>query len=198
LIVTPVSTRAGVGRGDDLKLVFASCDDTVFHVGNARMGEFEMVGALRIMALGAGMLLAVQGAANAAERTRDLAEVAQGQYAGDVISDARGPSREGVAITVTRIAPDTVRVSSNYGRMPTFTVPLTRAMQTIQQARGDNVFLLDLAKSPPLLMVTVDSASWAGARTGELARDDAANTPTCKDVTQGGVGGGHFALASCR
>jgi hypothetical protein len=154
----------------------------------------QLFAALGIVALGAGALLAAQSAASAAERTRDLAEVAQGQYAGDVISDAHGPSREGVSITVTRIAPDTVRVSSSYGRMPTFTVPLTKAMQTIQQARGANVFLLDLAKSPPLLMVTVDDASWAGARTAQAA----ASNPTCEDVTQGGVGGGHFALASCR
>jgi hypothetical protein len=157
----------------------------------------HLISALWGVALGGGLLLTARTAA-AVERPRDLAEVAEGRYAGDVISDARGASRAGVAITVTRVAPDTVRVSSSYSRLPTFTVGLTKAMQTIQQAGGENAFLLDLAKSPPLLMVTVDNASWAGARTAEAVRDGAASNPTCRDVTQGGVGGGHFALASCR
>lgn len=94
----------------------------------------------------------------------DLADKAAGTFRGDVISDARGSSRSGVTITVKKVAPNTVEVSSDYRRLPTFKVKLTRAMQTIQQASGDTVFLLDLAKSPEGLMVTVDDASWAGER----------------------------------
>jgi hypothetical protein len=94
----------------------------------------------------------------------DLADAAQGSYFGDVISDARGSSRSGVRIAVARIGPNRVRVTSDYARLPAFTATLSRAMDTIQNAGGDMVFLLDLSKTPRTLMVTVDDASWAGVR----------------------------------
>jgi hypothetical protein len=96
----------------------------------------------------------------------DLADTAQGTYFGDVISDARGSSRSDVTITVKKIAPGTVQVSSDYPRLRTFTAKLTRAMQTIQNVGGHEVFLVDLAKSPQHLDVTVDDASWSGSKTG--------------------------------
>lgn len=95
---------------------------------------------------------------------RDLADEAQGSYLGDVISDARGSSRSGVRITVAKVGPNRIKVTSDYARLPAFTVPLTKAMATIQNASGDHVFLLDLSKQPRTLNVTVDDASWAGTR----------------------------------
>ncbi len=92
----------------------------------------------------------------------DLADTAAGTYRGDVISDARGSSHSDVTITVTKVGPGTVRVTSSYSRLPAFTVKLTRAMNTIQQASGNTVFLLDLSKTPRHLDVTVDDASWSG------------------------------------
>jgi len=94
----------------------------------------------------------------------DLADVAQGTYHGDVNSDSRGESRSGVTITVTKIAPSTVRVSSDYRRLPAFTARLERVMNTIQKTGGPEVFLLDLGKSPAGLDVTVDEASWSGSK----------------------------------
>ena len=95
---------------------------------------------------------------------RDLADIAQGSYFGDVISDARGSSRSDVRITVAKIGPNRVRVSADYPRLPAFEASLTRAMDTIQNRDGNEVFLLDLSRSPNSLHVTVDDASWAGAR----------------------------------
>ncbi len=97
-------------------------------------------------------------------RRRDLADIAAGNYSGDVISDARGESRSGVRIIITKIGPNRIRVAADYPRLPPFTAALTRAMDTIQNASGDAVFLLDLSRTPPSLHVTVDDASWAGAR----------------------------------
>lgn len=94
----------------------------------------------------------------------DLADMAAGHYFGDVISDARGSSRSGVRVTVAKIGPNRVRVTADYARLPPFTAQLTRAMDGVQNAGGDEVFLLDLSKSPRTLMVTVDEASWAGAK----------------------------------
>jgi hypothetical protein len=96
----------------------------------------------------------------------DLADIAQGSYSGDVISDARGASRSDVHLAVRKVAPNQVEVSSDYERLPVFRARLTRAMQTIQNADGNAVFLLDLSKSPHRLDVTVDDASWSGSRAG--------------------------------
>ncbi len=125
--------------------------------------------AAAILAIGAAALLvppaAAQRTGGTARAVRaDLADMAAGAYAGDVISDARGSSRSGVRVIVTKIGPNQVRVAADYARLPAFTARLTRAMDTIQNASGDQVFLLDLSKSPRTLMVTVDDASWAGAR----------------------------------
>jgi len=99
-----------------------------------------------------------------APRVVDLATQVEGRYAGDVISDARGSSRSDVAITVTRIGPNRVRVESDYARLPAFEAALSRYMPTIQNVGGDQVFLYDPSKSPPTLDITVDDASWASRR----------------------------------
>ena len=103
-------------------------------------------------------------AAEAAPPPPDLADMAQGSYYGDVISDARGSSQSDVGITVTKTERNTVTVTSDYRRIPTRTFRLTRAMDTIQNVGGTEVFLLDLAKSPRRLDLTIDDASWSGEK----------------------------------
>jgi len=104
------------------------------------------------------------GFAQPAPPRPDLADIAAGVYDGNVISDARGSSRSNVRMTVTKSGPNMVYVSSNYPRLPAFSARLTRAMNTIQKADGPGVFLLDLSKRPMGLDVTVDDASWSGAK----------------------------------
>ncbi|MGL5839564.1 MAG: hypothetical protein ACRCY3_13785 [Sphingorhabdus sp.] len=114
-----------------------------------------------------GTIVALPIASADARKTRarpDLAEVVQGSYYGDVISDSTGSSRSDVTITVKKIGLNTVQVSSDYKRLPAIVVRLTRAMHTIQQASGDNVFLVDQSKTPWGLDVTVDGASWSGTK----------------------------------
>jgi len=94
----------------------------------------------------------------------DLADIAAGIYDGDVISDARGSSQSNVRLTVVKTGPNMVHVTSSYPRLPPFSAKLTRAMNTIQKVGGPGVFLLDLSKHPLGLDVTVDDASWSGAR----------------------------------
>lgn len=109
------------------------------------------------------LAVAKAGASEGKPRPPDLADEAAGTYFGGIISDSRGASRSGVTITVKRTGHDTVTVHAS-NRLPDFTVELTRALQTIQQADGDDVFLLDEAKSPFGLDVTVDGASWSGTK----------------------------------
>ena len=115
--------------------------------------------------------LAVTAPVAEAKRPRapapDLADMAAGVYLGDVMSDARGSSQSDVTISVDKTGPNTVRVTSDYERLPEFTTRLTQAMQTIQNSGTTpqlQVFLLDLSKNPRTLMVTVDDASWAGRK----------------------------------
>lgn len=108
---------------------------------------------------------AAQRAGGAVRAARaDFADMAQGRYFGDIVSDARGPSRSGVRVAVAKIGPNQVQVTSDHPRLPVFTARLIRAMDTLQNADGDALFLLDLAKSPRTLTVTVDDASWAGVK----------------------------------
>ena len=97
-------------------------------------------------------------------RRLDLADMAAGSYYGSVISDARGAGRSGVAGIVTKTGPNRVSVTSDYARLPPFTIRLTRAMNTIQQVGTSVVFLLDLSRGSYGLMITDDDASWAGSK----------------------------------
>lgn len=112
----------------------------------------------------AWLAMAAPSASAVVKPRADLADLAQGRYSGDVISDARGSSQSGVHLVVTKIGPNQVEISSDYKRLPVFRASLTRAMQTIQNEGGNEVFLLDLARSPHRLDVTVDDASWSGSR----------------------------------
>ena len=118
------------------------------------------------------LLLAAAGMASVAEaadertgeRPTDLAAQVEGIYHGDVISDARSSSREGVTVTLTRVGPDQVEVSSDYSRIPTVRIRIERAMSAIVQAAGDHVFLIQRDSDPNLLNLTIDDASLAVRR----------------------------------
>ena len=116
-------------------------------------------------AVSAALLAMAAPAASAPARpSPDLADLVQGRYSGDVISDARGASQSDVHLVVTKVGPNQVEIGSDYKRLPVFRAKLTRVMQTIQNSGGNQLFLLDLAKSPHRLDVTVDDASWSGIR----------------------------------
>jgi hypothetical protein len=114
----------------------------------------------------AAALLATAAAAGArpAHRT-DLADTVAGSYAGDVISDSQGSSRENVALDVTRVGPNSVRITSPYTRLPPITVRLTSATGRIVNAGGDSPFVFDPTRNPPHLDVSFNNeVSWSGQR----------------------------------
>jgi hypothetical protein len=93
------------------------------------------------------------------QAAKDLAAEVAGTYVGDVISDARGSSQSGVVITVTRVGPNQVQVSANYPRIPTVRITLEAALNSIVQAGGDHVFVIDRDRDPRALSLTIDDAS---------------------------------------
>lgn len=94
----------------------------------------------------------------------DLADRAAGRYAGAITSDARGSSQDDVNIVVAKVGPNRVKVDCDCSRIPARTFRLERAMNTIQNVGGDEVFLLDLSKSPNELNLTIGDAAWFGSR----------------------------------
>lgn len=106
----------------------------------------------------------------AAPRKADLADRVAGTYKGDIISDARGSSKSGVTITVTRTGPNKVEIKSSHPRIPTVTIPLEKAMDAILAAGGPYVFLLDTVRSPEKLDLSIDDASWSGNRVAAPAQ----------------------------
>ena len=103
--------------------------------------------------------------ADAPKRKPDLADAAEGTYFGDVISDPKNSSRSDVTLTVTRIGPNRVRVTSDYSRLPVVEVTLTRALDKILQSGGATTFLLDRRKDETRLDVSfLGEVSWAGTK----------------------------------
>ena len=81
----------------------------------------------------------------------DPADLVVGTYYGNVISDSKGSSLGDVTLTVTKLDKRTVRIMSDYPRMGTVDVPLTRIGNKIFNASGHTVLILDLEQYPPRL-----------------------------------------------
>ena len=80
-----------------------------------------------------------------------LADLVTGTYIGNVVSDSKGSSRSDIGVTVTKLDRYTVRVTSDYPRLGTVDVTLTRIGNKILGAGGDSPFIVDLDQSPPTL-----------------------------------------------
>lgn len=86
-----------------------------------------------------------------APRPAELADLVAGRYFGNVIADSRGPSRSDITVTITKLDPRTVRVTSDYPRLGSTDIPLTRNGNSILNAGGDTPFIVDLGQQPPTL-----------------------------------------------
>ncbi len=82
----------------------------------------------------------------------DLADLVVGNYYGGVIADSKGSSRSDVAVAITKIDRTKVRVSSEYSRLGTADITLTRTGNQILNADGDTPFIIDLDHNPPTLL----------------------------------------------
>ena len=95
----------------------------------------------------------------------DLADTVVGTHTGDVISDSQGSSKPGVTLYVTKVNKSTVRVASDYARLPTVEAPIAVYSNQVLATRGSAVFVLNRNKSPQTLDFNPDgSVSFAGVR----------------------------------
>jgi hypothetical protein len=83
----------------------------------------------------------------------ELADLVVGTYFGAVMADSKGGSRSDVGVTITKLDRSTIRVTSDYRRLATVDVPLTRIGNQILNAEGDTPFVVDLDRNPPTLLV---------------------------------------------
>jgi len=104
-------------------------------------------------------LPAPMASAAPASRQSDLARIVEGVWHGAVTSDVRGSSRDGVTITVTRIAPNRVRISCDYARIPTVEIDLIMAGGSIMNSRSGVTFLVELKRDTNRLDLYIDEAS---------------------------------------
>jgi len=80
-----------------------------------------------------------------------LADRVIGTYSGDVMADSKGSSRSDIEVTITKLDRYTIRVTSDYHRLGTVDVTLTRIDSKIFNAGGDSPFIVDLDGNPPTL-----------------------------------------------
>jgi hypothetical protein len=81
-----------------------------------------------------------------------------GHYHGAVIADSQGPSRSGIGLTITKLDPWTVRVTSDYARLGSTDVTLSRTGNKLFGVGGDTPFILDLDQHPPTLSFNPNNA----------------------------------------
>ncbi|HEY0595800.1 hypothetical protein [Sphingopyxis sp.] len=89
----------------------------------------------------------------------DLATIVSGKWQGDVTADVRGSSRSGVTITIARVTPNRVRISSDYDRIPVVEVDLKMVGRSIMSARPGVTFLIERARDPNRLDLYIDQAA---------------------------------------
>jgi hypothetical protein len=95
----------------------------------------------------------------------ELADLTAGTFYGSVVSDASGSGQSDVTVTVTKIGPRRVRVSSDYPRLATVEVDVTRFAHSIGSARGPSTFHLEMDTQPWRLEFSPDgSVSYDGRR----------------------------------
>jgi TIR domain len=83
----------------------------------------------------------------------ELATLVGGTFNGEVISDSKGSSRSDISVTIDRIDGNNVRVTSDYQRIGTVEIALTRTGNKIVNSGGDTPFLVDLDHNPLTLAV---------------------------------------------
>jgi len=83
-----------------------------------------------------------------------LADRVAGRYAGEIVSDSKGPSGRRLVVTVEKLDADTVMVRSPYPRIDGLRITLAEAMRSIISLDGDTSFVVDTDKLPMALSLT--------------------------------------------
>ena len=84
-------------------------------------------------------------------RVCDVADLVQGTYVGEIISDSRGatpPPGVQIIINLTRIGRNRVQITTNTPQLPGADVSVQLASGKVVNTSGENTIFIDLAQSP--------------------------------------------------
>jgi hypothetical protein len=106
-----------------------------------------------------------QRAPEALPETADLTSTLDGIWFGNIMSGS-GSAQSTVAITITRVGPNIIKITSDSKRLPEVTVPLQSTPQGQITARlGDTAILYEPRRNPPTLEVNFRQyIEWLGIR----------------------------------
>ena len=103
-------------------------------------------------------------APTAAKGSVELADLVAGTYFGGVMADAKGPSMSDVTITLAKVGKRRVRITSDYARLDTVEVDLTRSGDLVQSVNSPAVLLVYLDKTPPQISYNPGDVAYGGER----------------------------------
>ncbi len=140
---------------------------STFHPASRR--KWLAAAAVIMVALGCGIYWYFTRSAELAiavksDETAGLADSIAGTYYGDVVSDSQGSSQSDVTVAVTKIGARRVRVTSDYARLGTVEVDLTKAGSTILSSSHAVVLSLNLAERPPSLSYNPGEFAYYGKK----------------------------------
>jgi hypothetical protein len=101
------------------------------------------------------------------EKSGELAELADsvvGTYYGDVVSDSQGSSQSDVTVTVTKVGARRVKVTSDYARLGTVEVDLTKTGSIILSSSSAIVLSLNLDERPSSLSYNPGGIAYYGKK----------------------------------
>lgn len=101
------------------------------------------------------------------ENSGELAELADsvvGTYYGDVVSDSQGSSQSDVTVRVTKVGTRRVKVTSDYARLGTVEVDLTKTGSTVISSSSAVVLSIDLAERPPSVSFNPGEVAYYGRK----------------------------------
>ncbi|MGH7797633.1 MAG: toll/interleukin-1 receptor domain-containing protein [Candidatus Binatia bacterium] len=93
-----------------------------------------------------------------------LADSVAGTYDGDVISDSQGASQSNVTVTLTKVGQRRVKVTSDYNRLDSHEVDLTKIGQMILSTSSTVVLSINLDEHPPGLNYNPGGVAYAGKK----------------------------------
>jgi hypothetical protein len=94
----------------------------------------------------------------------ELADSVAGTYDGDVIADSLGASQSNVTVTLKKVGPRRVRVTSDYNRLDSLEVDLTRSGQMILSTSSAVVLSINLDEHPASLNYNPGGVAYAGKK----------------------------------
>ncbi len=119
-----------------------------------RPGRRTWLGMAAVMVICSGLYVVWLGWSHSEQREKPsdepvhIADLIVGQYIGDVVADTRGISLSNVAVVISKLDQRTVRITSDYRRLGTVDITLTRMNNMIRNDGGDSTLFVELDQQP--------------------------------------------------